>query len=43
MWFEKIKRYYKLGIWNCAMVKNAVIKHKITEAECLQILSQRPL
>lgn len=33
MWFEKIKQYYKSGIWNQKMVENAVEKGKITPQE----------
>lgn len=29
--FEKVKRYYDMGLWNKAMVRNAVIKGWITE------------
>lgn len=33
MWFEKIKRYYDSGAWNKTMVRNAVVKGKITQEE----------
>lgn len=31
--YEKIKRFYSLGLWTEAMVRNAVEKGIITEAE----------
>lgn len=31
--FEKIKKFYKLGLWNEEMVRNAVEKGVITENE----------
>lgn len=33
MTFEKIKEYYDKRLWNKAMVRNAVIKGKITTAQ----------
>ena len=33
MWVKKISQYYKMGIWNQLMVKNAVIKGKISMDE----------
>ena len=33
MWFEKVKRYFEIGAWNKAMVRNAVVKGKITAEE----------
>ena len=33
MWFQKIKLYYEGGLWNKEMVKNAVVKGKITADE----------
>jgi len=35
--FEKIKRYYDNGFWTKKMVKNAVIKGKITAEEYEEI------
>lgn len=32
-WYEKIKSYYDKGLWSKAMVKNAVVKGKITAEE----------
>lgn len=32
-WFEKIKKYYDDGLWTKEMVRNAVIKGKITAEE----------
>lgn len=36
---EKIKRWYQQGLWTEAMVRNAVVKGKLTEAEAAEILS----
>lgn len=33
MWAKKISQYYKIGIWNQVMVKNAVMKGKISMDE----------
>ena len=38
--YEKIKRFYDLGLWTEDMVRNAVAKGIITEEECEQILSE---
>lgn len=38
--YEKIKRFYDLGLWTEAMVRNAEAKEIITEEECKQILSE---
>ena len=35
--FEKIKRYYDNGFWTKKMVKNAVVKGKITTEEYEEI------
>lgn len=35
--FEKIKKYYDDGLWNKEMVRNAVIKGKITPEEYAEI------
>ena len=40
MWFEKIKKYYQDGLWTKAMVRNAVIKGKITADEYYQITGE---
>ena len=40
MWFEKIKKYYQDGLWTKAMVRNAVIKGKITADEFYQITGE---
>lgn len=37
--FEKIKKWYKQGLWTEAMVKNAVAKGILTEAEANEILA----
>ena len=36
--FDKIKKFYDLGLWTEAMVRNAVDKGVITEAEYQQIV-----
>ena len=35
--FEKIKKWYESGMWTKKMVRNAVIKGKITEDEYTEI------
>lgn len=37
--FEKIKKFYDMGLWTEAMVKNAVIKGVITPEECDEIIN----
>lgn len=37
--FEKIKRFYSLGLWSEVMVLNAVAKNIITQAEADSILN----
>ena len=37
--FEKIKKWYKQGLWTEVMVNNAVAKGVITEAEANEIIS----
>jgi len=36
--FEKIKKWYKQGLWTTTMVQNAVSKGVITEEQSLEIL-----
>lgn len=36
--YEKIKRFYDLGLWTAEMVRNAVAKGIITEEECESII-----
>lgn len=36
--FEKIKRFYEMGLYSKAQVEMFYIKGKITEAEYLQII-----
>lgn len=38
--FDKIKRYYDMGLWNTKMVENAVKKGKITEEEFYEITGE---
>ena len=37
---EKIKRWYKQGLWTAEMVRNAVIKGKLTEEEYREIVRE---
>lgn len=37
MKYEKVKRYYESGYWSAVMVRNAVAKGWITEAQFAQI------
>ena len=37
---KKIKYYYDYGFWNKAMVRNAVVKGKITEEEFKEITGE---
>lgn len=39
-WFDKIKTYYNMGLWDVERVTNAVIKEKITEAQFKEITGQ---
>lgn len=36
--FEKIKKWYKQGLWTAEMVRNAVIKGVITEEQYEEIV-----
>lgn len=38
--FDKIRRYYDLHVWTANMVRNAVIKGKITEEEYTEITGE---
>lgn len=38
--FEKIKKWYKQGLWNETMVRNAFDKKVITEEQLNEILKQ---
>ena len=37
---EKIKKWYEQGLWTAEMVRNAVIKGKLTEEEYLEIVGE---
>ena len=39
--FEKIKKWYKQGLWTEHMVHNAVLKNIITEKQVKEILSEK--
>lgn len=38
--YEKIKKWYKQGLWTEAMVQNAVTKNVITEDQANEILNK---
>ncbi len=38
--FEKVKKYYDAGKWTLPMVRNAVVKGWITEAEFKEITGE---
>lgn len=38
--YEKIKKWYKQGLWSADMVRNAVDKGILTEDEASEILSE---
>lgn len=40
MTYEKIKEYYENGLWNKTMVRNAVIKGKITQEQYTEITGE---
>ena len=37
---EKIKKWYKQGLWTAEMVRNAVVKGKLTEDEYREIVGE---
>lgn len=37
--FEKIKRFYKFGLWSESMVNDAVYKGVLTQAEANNIIN----
>lgn len=37
---EKIKMWYEQGLWTAEMVRNAVIKGKLTEEEYREIVGE---
>ena len=37
---EKIKKWYEQGLWTTEMVRNAVIKGKLTEDEYREIVGE---
>lgn len=39
--YEKIKKWYKQGLWTEAMVQKAVDKGVLTETEALQIIENK--
>lgn len=38
--FEKIKKWYKQGLWTAEMVQNAVTKGILTKKQAIEILEQ---
>jgi hypothetical protein len=38
---ERIRRWYRFGLWTAEMVQDAVIKNVITEADALEILKSK--
>jgi len=40
MTYEKIKEYYDKGLWTKEMVRNAVIKGRITPAQYVEIVGE---
>lgn len=38
--YEKIKKWYKQGLWTAEMVQTAVEKNVITETEAFEILNK---
>ena len=38
--YERIKKWYKQGLWTEAMVRNAVTKNVITEDQANEILNK---
>lgn len=40
---EKIKKWYEQGLWTAEMVRNAVIKGKLTEDEYREIVGEAKL
>ena len=39
-WFEKIKFYYEMGLWDINRVKDAVKKDKISKSQFKEITGQ---
>lgn len=39
--FEKIKKWYQMGLWTEAMVRNAVRKGILTEEQAEEIINGR--
>ena len=37
---EKIKKWYEQGLWTVEMVRNAVVKGKLTEDEYREIVGE---
>ena len=38
--YEKIKKWYEQGLWTIDMVRNAVVKGRITEDEFTEITGE---
>lgn len=39
-WFEKIKKYYEKSLWTKEMVRNGVVKGKITAEQYREITGE---
>lgn len=39
-WYNKIKRYYELKLWDSKMVQDAVLKGKITQEQYTEIVNE---
>jgi len=39
-WYERVKTYYDMGLWDITRVRNAVVMGKITEAQFTEITGQ---
>lgn len=38
---DKIKKWYKMGLWTAEMVQNAVAKGKLTEEDAAEIFEEK--
>ncbi|NCC82262.1 MAG: XkdX family protein [Clostridia bacterium] len=41
MWFDRINRFYELGLWTKEMVAEAVLYKRITSAEYKKITGEK--
>lgn len=40
MWFDRIKKFYDMGLWTKEMVVDAVVVGKITEEQRISIVGE---